>query len=338
MSVSLKWGFVGVGQGGCRIAESFYDLGYKETVFINTASVDLGGLSASDDLKLLIGGNGDGAGKDPSVAEAAADSSREEILSLLSKLEGCEQVFVCAGAGGGTGTGASIPVLELVKAALPNIPVGMIVSMPAIGELVSAATKANAKMLLSKCCDLLDSDEIKPLIVADNELIKNNVKPRSLRTRWIDGNASFSKILHRLNRLSAEPTMLISLDKADLRTLMFKSGTIFIGSRQIRHLEDRRQVEKQLEISFKNGTVLHSDTPIGESDCACVLTVPTSILDGDAKFFDLFADVVDSYLTNMPNSYIHRGIYEDESGTDVVATVLSIGEKSPRSKIMKRLG
>ena len=75
--VSFRWGFVGIGQGGCRIAQSFYSLGYKDCVFINTANVDLAGLDVPSELKLLIGGHGDGAGKDPSIAEEAASNQRE---------------------------------------------------------------------------------------------------------------------------------------------------------------------------------------------------------------------------------------------------------------------
>jgi len=335
--VSFRWGFVGIGQGGCRIAQSFYSLGYKDCVFINTANVDLAGLDVPSDLKLLIGESGDGAGKDPSIAEEAASNQREEIGDAIKALSDCDQVFICTGAGGGTGSGAALPVLEVAKMCLPSIPVGMISSMPAKQELVSDATRRNAKNLLSVCCDLADSGELSPFIVMDNELVKKRVKPRSLRTLWIDGNLAFANILHKINRLSATPTMLVSLDKADLKTLMFRSGTLFVGSREINNPEDRTLVEKHLNIAFTAGTVLHSDSPLKESDCALVLTMPSRILDGDVRFFDLFTGVVNKYLTTMPNSYIHRGIYEDESRPSIRATVLSIGERSPRSKILARL-
>lgn len=335
--VSFRWGFVGVGQGGCRIAESFFSLGYKDCIFLNTATVDLGGVNAPESNKLVIGSEGSGAGKDPEVGESAAHESQAEILHLLTQLGECEQIFICAGAGGGTGTGATMPVFDMISSMYKDIPIGIIASMPGKGELVSDATKKNAAQLLNKCCDMADADELRPFIVIDNDLVRRNVKPKSLRTLWHDGNRAFSGLLHKLNVLSSTPTMLVSLDKADLRTLMFKPGTLYVGSRTIDNPQDEKLVRTHLDLAFKTSTMLHSDNKISESDCACVLTMPSSILDGDVQFFDLFADVVDKYLTSMPNSYIHRGIYEDEASNRIRAITLSVGEAAPRSSIRKRL-
>ena len=335
--VSLQWGYIGIGQGGCRIAQSFYSLGYTDCVFINTARVDLDGLDVPSELKLLISESGDGAGKDPSVAEEAVSKFKEEIVEMVKRLSDCDQVFVCTGAGGGTGSGAAIPVLEIAKLCLPSIPVGLISSMPAVHELVSDATRRNAKSLLDVCCDLADSGELTPFIVIDNELVKRRVRPKSLRRLWVDGNLAFADILHNINRLSSTPTMLVSLDKADLKTLMFRRGTLFVGSREINNPQDRVLVARHLDLAFNSGTVLHSDSPLDESDCALVLTMPSRILDADISFFDLFTGVVNNCLKSMPNSHIHRGIYEDESSKLIRATVLGIGEKSPRSKILARL-
>lgn len=333
---AFKWGFVGIGQGGCRIADSFYRLGYEDCVFINTAEVDLALIECPEDQKILIGDTGDGAGKDPTVAERALSHSLDAVKDALGFVGECEQIFVCAGAGGGTGTGACLPVFHLIKELMPDTPVGIIASMPGEPELVSAATARNAQDLLSKCCDLVDSKSVHPLIVIDNQEIRRRVKPRSLRTLWVDGNNRFALLMHKLNTLSATPTMLVSLDKADLKTLMFSSGTLSIGSHEITHPEDEKLIASHLNRSFTNGILSRSDSPVEESDCACVLTVPPSVLDGEVSFFDRFSSVVDKYLTRMPNTYVHRGIYEDEHSASIYSYVLSVGTLPPRDAVLSR--
>ena len=65
---AFKFCFVGVGQGGCRIAQGFHDLGYRRIVALNTAQQDLNTINLKDDNKFCFG-DGGGAGKDPEVAK-----------------------------------------------------------------------------------------------------------------------------------------------------------------------------------------------------------------------------------------------------------------------------
>ena len=64
----FNFAIVGIGQGGSRLAETFWNLGYRRVCVINTAPQDLATIKMPDSNKLLIGGKG--AGKDPSKAEA----------------------------------------------------------------------------------------------------------------------------------------------------------------------------------------------------------------------------------------------------------------------------
>ncbi|MFM8794836.1 MAG: cell division protein FtsZ, partial [Acidimicrobiales bacterium] len=108
---------IGVGGGGVNAVNRMIDAGLRgvEFVAINT---DAQALIMSDaDVKLDIGRDltrGLGAGSDPEVGRAAAEAHREEIEELV---EGADMVFITAGEGGGTGTGASPVVAEIAKAA-----------------------------------------------------------------------------------------------------------------------------------------------------------------------------------------------------------------------------
>ena len=98
---------IGVGGGGVNAVNRMIDAGLKGVEFI-AVNTDAQALLMSDaDTKLDIGRQltrGLGAGADPEVGKAAADEHREEIEEAI---KGADMVFVTAGEGGGTGTGAA---------------------------------------------------------------------------------------------------------------------------------------------------------------------------------------------------------------------------------------
>ena len=110
VEVAFKFAFVGAGQGGCRIAETFSKLGYRKVAALNTAEQDLNTIKL--DNKLCIGDGG--AGKDPKKAAEIYKTKEEDVLDFLRYSFGDEfdRIFVCAGSGGGTGAGSVIPLVH----------------------------------------------------------------------------------------------------------------------------------------------------------------------------------------------------------------------------------
>ena len=101
----FKFCFIGSGQGGSRIAATFYKMGYRRACCINTAEQDLTHIEMPDSLKLCFGTGG--AGKNPSVAKALMMERKEDVLDFMRRSFGqvFERIFVCVGAGCGTGAG-----------------------------------------------------------------------------------------------------------------------------------------------------------------------------------------------------------------------------------------
>ena len=93
---AFKFAVIGIGQGGSRIAQTFWSLGYRRVAVINTAKQDLEPIAVPSENKLLIGG--DGAGKQPEVAEEIFKAHREDILDFLKRTFGEEfdRILVCA--------------------------------------------------------------------------------------------------------------------------------------------------------------------------------------------------------------------------------------------------
>ena len=107
---------IGVGGGGGNAVQNMYRKGIHNVSFVvcNTDSQALA--NSSIPVKVQLGEKiteGLGAGNDPSVARQAAEESREDIKALFN--DGTKMVFITAGMGGGTGTGAAPIVAEIAK-------------------------------------------------------------------------------------------------------------------------------------------------------------------------------------------------------------------------------
>lgn len=103
---------MGVGGGGCNAVNYMYSQGVKDVTFMvcNTDKMSLAGSSVAAKLQL---GPGLGAGGRPEVAQEYAEQSRDRIREALN--DGTKMLFLTAGMGGGTGTGASSVVAEVAK-------------------------------------------------------------------------------------------------------------------------------------------------------------------------------------------------------------------------------
>src|SRR5246127_1869157 len=117
---------VGVGGGGTNAVNRMVDSGLRGVEFI-ACNTDAQALAMSDaDLKLNIGHeltHGLGAGANPEVGRGAAAESRDEIKEAL---KGADMVFVTAGEGGGTGTGAAPIIAEIAKQEIGALTVGVV--------------------------------------------------------------------------------------------------------------------------------------------------------------------------------------------------------------------
>src|SRR5688572_13115577 len=117
---------VGVGGGGTNAVNRMVDVGLRGVEFI-VGNTDAQALQMADaDIKLNIGHEltkGLGAGADPEVGQGAASESRDDIKEAL---KGADMVFVTAGEGGGTGTGAAPVIAEIAKQEIGALTVGVV--------------------------------------------------------------------------------------------------------------------------------------------------------------------------------------------------------------------
>src|SRR5213596_3146932 len=212
---------VGVGGGGTNAVSRMVDAGLRGVEFIaaNTDAQALGMIDA--DVKLNIGHDatkGLGAGASPDVGLAAASESRDEIKESL---KGADMVFVTAGEGGGTGTGAAPVIAEIAKNEIGALTVG-VVTRPFDFEGAQRAGQATER--IERLREVVDT-----LIVIPNEKLLSVVERR---TSMLDAFREADNVLRQgvqgITDLITIPG-LINLDFADVRAIMADAGSALMG-------------------------------------------------------------------------------------------------------------
>ena len=212
---------VGVGGGGTNAVNRMVDAGLRGVEFIAT-NTDSQALDACDaDIKLNIGHEltrGLGAGADPQVGFGAAAESRDDIKEAL---KGADMVFVTAGEGGGTGTGAAPVIAEIAKAEIGALTVG-VVTRPF--EFEGAQRMRAADEGIARLREVVDT-----LIVIPNERLLATVEKR---TTVLEAFREADNVLRQgvqgITDLITIPG-LINLDFADVRTVMSDAGSAMMG-------------------------------------------------------------------------------------------------------------
>ena len=159
---------VGVGGGGGNAVESMIKAGIKDVDFIviNTDQQALTRISAK---KMPIGTEltkGLGAGADPEIGRQAAEESREQLKEILADTD---MLFIAAGMGGGTGTGAA-PVVASIAKELGILTIA-VVTKPFLFE--GARRMKNAEMGINKL-----KDDVDALIIVQNEKLNKDKAPK----------------------------------------------------------------------------------------------------------------------------------------------------------------
>ena len=211
---------VGVGGGGCNAINTMIAFNLEGVEFI-AANTDVQALKNSKaSVRLQLGEaltKGLGAGADPHIGKNAA---LEDIDKIRENLEGADMIFIAAGLGGGTGTGAAPVIAEAAKA-LGALTVA-IVTKPFNFE--GKRRRRIAEEGLKELADKVDS-----LIAIPNQRLISVVERQ---TSFVESFKMADEVLlHGLKSISDLVTVpgLINLDFADVKTIMSERGMAFMG-------------------------------------------------------------------------------------------------------------
>lgn len=211
---------IGVGGGGNNAVNRMIEHGVQGVEFISV-NTDAQALNLSKaEIKMQIGGKltrGLGAGANPEVGKKAAEESKEQIEEAL---RGADMVFVTAGMGGGTGTGAA-PVIAQIAKDLGALTVG-VVTRPFTFEGRKRATQAQGGISAMK-------EAVDTLIVIPNDRLLEIVdKSTPMLEAFREADNVLRQGVQGISDLIAVPG-LINLDFADVKTIMSNRGSALMG-------------------------------------------------------------------------------------------------------------
>ncbi len=211
---------VGVGGGGVNAVNRMIDAGLRNVEFIAT-NTDAQALFTSDaGLKLDIGQDltrSLGAGGDPEVGRQAADHHRNEIEGAL---QGADMVFITAGMGGGTGTGAA-PVIGEIAKGMGALTIG-VVTRPFTFEGRRRAMQAEKGIQsLKETADAL-------IVIPNDRLLSVSNDNMSMLNAFKLADEVLLQGVRGITDLITLPG-LINTDFADVRMVMTNAGTAIMG-------------------------------------------------------------------------------------------------------------
>jgi cell division protein FtsZ len=227
---------VGVGGGGQNAVNRMIEEGIQGVEFISVNTDAQALMLSNAPQRLRIGDKltkGLGSGGNPEVGQRAADESREEIKELL---EGADMIFVTAGMGGGTGSGAS-PVIAAVARDLGALTIG-VVTRPFTFEGSQRRRAAEGALdQLSRNVDTL-------IAIPNDRLLQIVDKKVSIQQAFRTADDVLRQGIQGISELITVPG-LINLDFADVRSVMIEGGAalmaIGFGSGENRAVEAAQQ-------------------------------------------------------------------------------------------------
>ena len=310
---------IGVGGGGNNAVNRMIECGVRGIEFI-AVNTDRQALYASKaEFKLQIGEKltkGLGAGANPEIGMKAAEESRNEIAESL---KGADMVFITAGMGGGTGTGA-VPVIAEIAKELGILTVG-VVTKPFTFEGRKRQERAEKGIAELK-------GKVDTLVTIPNDRL---LQVAEKKTTMVQAFAMADEVLKQgiqgISDLIAVPN-LINLDFADVKTIMYNRGIAHMGigraSGENRAVEAAKQAIR---------------SPLLETSIDGAKAVLLNITGGeDLGLFEVneAADLIREAVDEEANIIFGAGI--DESMKDEISiTVIATGFDDDRIKNRENL-
>ncbi len=298
---------VGIGGGGVNAINRMIDVGLKgvEFIAINTDAQHL--LMSDADVKLDIGRKttrGLGAGMDPVKGREAALDHVDDIEEIL---RGADLVFITAGEGGGTGTGAA-PVVAKIARAIGALTIG-VVTRPFSFEAKLRATQADVGIEELR-------QEVDTLIVIPNDrLLAISDRSITLTDAFKSADQVLLSGVQGITEIITQPG-LINLDFADVKAVMEGAGSALMGIGSARG-ENRAIRAAELAIS----------SPLLEASIDGAMGVLLSISGGsDLGLFEVneACELVKSVV--HPNAkFIFGTTIDDALGDEIRITVIAAG-------------
>ena len=322
-SQNAKIEVIGVGGGGSNAVNRMIDSDLEGVSFrvLNTDAQAL--LQSAAERRVQLGQNltrGLGAGGNPSIGQKAAEESREELQQAL---DGSDLVFIAAGMGGGTGTGAAPVVAEVAKQS-GALTVG-IVTKPFSFE--GKRRMRQAEEGIARLAENVDT-----LIVIPNDRLKEVIAGAPLQEAFRNADDVLRMGVKGISDIITCPG-LVNVDFADVRSVMTEAGTallgIGIGSGRSRALEAAQ--------AAMSSPLLEAARIDGAKGCVINITGGKDMtLEDMTSASEIIYDVVDHEANIIVGAVVDESM-EGEIQVTVIATGFETNQPLKQQRIKNRL-
>ena len=309
---------IGVGGGGGNAINHMIRQGIQGVNFVcaNTDTQDLSSSPAKEKIQLGVEtSKGLGAGMNPQIGKASAEEAFDSIQSILADTD---MLFITAGFGGGTGTGAS-PVIAKIAKEMDILTVG-VVTKPFKWEGDERSSLAEQGLR-----DL--EQQVDSLIVIPNDRLQSLGKRITVFNAFDTANDVLLNSVQGIVELITVPGV-INLDFADVKAVMGKKGRSIMGS-AVASGPDRARLAVEKAI---NSPLLEDINLEGASGILLNVTVGSDL---EISEFNQIGDIVQGYAAEKSKVIVGTALSNDLEDDSIRVTLVATGlntEKPNKSK------
>lgn len=309
-SPAAKIKVVGVGGGGCNALNYMY---HQHIPFVSFAAIntDQQHLDKKIDVPVkMVIGPGLGAGDKPEKGRQYAEENRDRIRSLFD--DDTEMVFLTAGMGGGTGTGAGPIVAQICREA--NLLTIGIITIPFLFEGKRKINKA-----------LAGAEEMRKhvdaLLVINNQNLVEVYKDLSMSNAFKKADDTLANAARSISEIISEECY-IDVDMEDVRTTLQNSGTAIIATA---YGEGENRISKAIENALHSPLLKYHDIMTAQRVLIKLSHAPDEVTDNPVKIEEI-NELTDFTSRLSENFDVKWGVGHDESlGAKVKITLLATG-------------
>jgi len=339
---STRYAWIGAGRCGTRLVKSFYDMGYGNVLAVNTEKHDSDLLELPRSRKFLISNDHEKQKvSDADEVLRIVKQNRQDILHLARQAftAQVDRIMVCFGAGGSTGTGSIIELIEIAKRYAryigiknPGRNVGVIMTLPASGQADYPQIAHSAYSIAVRLCQMAAEGQISPLIIVDNNKVGKIHSGMMSQSIWSDINYTVASLFDIFNRLSNLSSPYTCFDPADYDSIMSSGGCMIMGAAKVDRLDDAMAISKAAEESLQATLFARGEDLSTAKVAGCVVVGGYELMANIKGLQDNIEYAFDMMSEVTGRAAAYRGIYEDDMDGLSVYTVIG-GLDTPKARL-----
>lgn len=246
---AVRWGILGSGECGNRLAEIFYSYG-NDVVCLNTAAVDLNKIKVPESNKVLLDNNVGGSAKSLELGEQAALMHADKIAQAVNAhLSDAQVIILALSLGGGSGSGSLTTLVDIVSAT--GKPIICLCVLPQTSD--DGLSKNNALITLNKLSKLTQEKKVSSIICIDNAKIEQIYNDANQLDFFPLANREIVSQLTAMNYLANSSGITKSIDKMEwLKILLDGEAFSIYGSLKVSKFSDELDIAEALMTNVEN--------------------------------------------------------------------------------------